>query len=102
MKRHFLLPVLLLTLAACSHRQGPSADYPVYGGNKAGNRYSTLNQINLTTVKDLQPAWTYNSADSTGAGDHAGHAQEHMIQCQPIVVGGVLYGVSPTFKALRQ
>jgi quinoprotein glucose dehydrogenase len=92
------LLTVLLALSACSHRQGPSADYPVYGGNKASNRYSPLQQINGTTVKDLQPAWTYNSADTTGGGDHAGRSQEHMIQCQPIVVEGICYGVSPTLK----
>lgn len=60
-------------------------DWPVYGGNKAGNRYSPLIQINLSNVKNLQVAWMYNAA-VTKTGD---------IQCQPIVVDGVLYGTTP-------
>jgi quinoprotein glucose dehydrogenase len=47
----------------------------------AGNmRYSPLNQINVSNVKDLQIAWTYRSAD--------GNAN---IQCNPVIVDGVMY-----------
>jgi quinoprotein glucose dehydrogenase len=81
---------LFLVFAACNHPHGPNVDYAVYGGNKQNNRYSALRQIDLTNVKDLQPAWTYNSADSG--------VSKHEIQCQPIVVDGVLYGVSPSLK----
>jgi quinoprotein glucose dehydrogenase len=92
-----LLAVTLLILPACTHPHGESADYPVYGGNKANNRYSPLRQINLANVKDLQPAWIYNSADSAmPAGSR--HQQEHEIQCQPIVIDGILYGTGPTLK----
>ena len=82
--------LLLLLFVACSHPHGPNVDYAVYGGNKQNNRYSALRQIDLSNVKELQPAWTYNSADSGGS--------KHDIQCQPIVVDGVLYGTSPTLK----
>ena len=33
-------------------------DWPVYGGNKAGNRYSPLRQVNRKNVNKLQVAWT--------------------------------------------
>jgi quinoprotein glucose dehydrogenase len=85
--------IFTLILSGCTHRQGPSADYSVYGGNKQNNRYSPLSQISLANVKDLQPAWIYNSADTTttGGGDHE-------IECQPLVIDGILYGISPTLK----
>lgn len=60
-------------------------DWPVYGGNKAGNRYSPLTQISIENVKDLKVSWMYNAA-VTKSGD---------IQCQPIVVDGILYGTTP-------
>ncbi len=63
-------------------------DWPVYGGNKAGNRYSPLNQITIENVKNLKVAWMYNAA-VTKTGD---------IQCQPIVVNGILYGTTPDLK----
>ncbi len=65
-------------------------DWPVYGGNKAGNRYSPLDQINDSNVRRLTVAWTFDTGenkDSTGSG--------HEMQCQPIVVDGVLYGTTP-------
>lgn len=64
-------------------------DWPVYGGNKAGNRYSPLDQINLDNVKDLQVVWQYDARnpDTTKRGKE--------IQCQPIVVNGIFYGTTP-------
>nr|WP_293844068.1 PQQ-binding-like beta-propeller repeat protein [uncultured Arsenicibacter sp.] len=71
----------------------PGEDWPAYGGNNAGNRYSPLTQINRNTVKNLQLAWTYKT------GDNNDPAQRGMdMQCQPIVVDGILYGTSPRLK----
>ncbi len=49
-------------------------------GDAGSRRYSGLTQINRDNVKQLQVAWTYHSADGTGN-----------IQCNPIVVDGVMY-----------
>ncbi|MCK8493491.1 PQQ-binding-like beta-propeller repeat protein [Spirosoma sp. RP8] len=68
-------------------------DWPTYGGNSAGNRYSPLNQINTQNVKNLRLAWTYET------GDNKNPNQRGMdIQCQPIVIKGVLYGTTPRMK----
>ncbi|MEH6681093.1 MAG: PQQ-binding-like beta-propeller repeat protein [Sediminicola sp.] len=86
------LVYLHCTLSGCSDgRSKTDTDYPVYGGNKAGNRYSALEQINLGNVGNLEVAWTYDSNDSIGDGNPTGK----QIQCQPIVVDGTLYGTSP-------
>jgi quinoprotein glucose dehydrogenase len=100
MKLCTFLAAALMLLSACTHRHGASADYPVYGGNKENNRYSPLRQITLNNVKDLQVAWTYNSADTAAKN---AHRHQHEIQCQPIVVDGIFYGVSSTLQlfALR-
>ncbi|WP_052731330.1 outer membrane protein assembly factor BamB family protein [Spirosoma radiotolerans] len=75
-----------------------NTDWVNYGGNKAGNRYSTLSQINIGNVKNLRVAWTYNAAEADGK-----DARQPEIQCQPIVVNGILYGTTPKLKlfALR-
>ncbi|GAB3768479.1 hypothetical protein GCM10028818_02990 [Spirosoma horti] len=70
-----------------------NTDWINYGGNKAGNRYSTLTQINTGNVKKLAVAWTYNAAEADGK---TGRQPE--IQCQPIVVNGILYGTTPRLK----
>jgi quinoprotein glucose dehydrogenase len=68
-------------------------DYPVYGGNKANNRYSPLTQINTENVKDLEVAWTYFANNKPDSGDK-NSSNPREIQCQPIVVNGILYGTS--------
>src|SRR3972149_11617516 len=42
---------------------GPVADWPVYGQNPGGSRYSSLTQITRDNVKDLQIAWKYRTGD---------------------------------------
>ena len=62
-----------------------------YGGTKQMIRYSTLTEIDTSNVNQLQVAWTYNTGDA----DSVNHSQ---IQCNPIIVDGVLYGTSPQMK----
>ncbi len=71
------------------------SDWPVYGGNKEGNRYSHLTQININNVKKLQVAWIYNS--DTSIGFRTGMKSSEM-ECQPVEVDNILYAVSPTLK----
>jgi quinoprotein glucose dehydrogenase len=60
----------------------PNQEWPVYGGNPEGTRYSTLKQINRSNVARLRVAWTY---EAPGSG----------LQTNPIIVHGVLYGNTP-------
>ena len=90
-----LAVVGLAALAGCGrihHRYDGTvgADFPAYGGNKAGNRYSPLDQINTQTIAQLAVAWNYDAARDADSND-----RDHEIQCQPIVVDGVLYGTGP-------
>ncbi len=62
-----------------------------YGGSKEMIRYSSLAQMDTANVSKLKPVWTYSSGDV----DTASHSQ---IQCNPIMVDGVLYGVTPQMK----
>src|SRR5207253_5343568 len=64
-------------------------DWKVYGGSKHRIQYSTLNQIDTNNVKDLQVAWVYNTNDAEGSSQ---------IEVNPIIVDGVMYGVSPKLK----
>jgi quinoprotein glucose dehydrogenase len=58
-----------------------------YGGGPEQTRYSPLKEINRGNVARLVPAWTYDTGEP-GA-----------MQTQPVVVGDVLYGYTPTHKA---
>ncbi|MGA0560405.1 PQQ-binding-like beta-propeller repeat protein [Larkinella sp. VNQ87] len=72
-------------------------DWPSYGGNKAGNRYSPLTQINRQNVSALKVAWMYDASEKPDP-ENPGRRRDRAIQCQPIVVNGVLYGTTPELK----
>jgi quinoprotein glucose dehydrogenase len=57
-------------------------DWPEYLGGPDRNHYSALDQINLANVNKLKLAWEYHTLDSG------------QIQCNPIVVDGILYGMT--------
>ena len=80
---------LLFLFAACGENQ----DWKIYGGNKEGNRFSTLSQINTSNVKALKVAWTFDTGENTDSLNSFGD-----MQCQPIVVNGIMYGTSPAMK----
>ncbi|HEX9085298.1 MAG TPA: PQQ-binding-like beta-propeller repeat protein [Gemmatimonadaceae bacterium] len=65
---------------------GARSDWPAYGGNSEGTRYSSLTQINRSNVGQLQVAWQYDPGEGTPNG---------RFQAQPIVVNGILYSVTP-------
>ena len=41
----------------------PDADWPAYGRNQEGQRYSPLKQINDKNVAQLKEAWTFQTGD---------------------------------------
>ena len=61
-------------------------DWPVYGGSAESTHYSQLGQINTGNVKDLTMAWSFDTQEEGG------------LQTNPLIVGGVLYGLTPTQK----
>ncbi len=76
--------------AACSRtRHRDSGTTWGYGGEPAQDHYSPLTQINVSNVRRLQLAWTYN----TGARKHPGG---YGLETTPLIVAGVLYGLTPT------
>ena len=62
-------------------------------GNSEGNKYSSLTQIDTNNVQQLQVAWEFHTNDA----DTAAHSQ---IQCNPIIVNGVMYATSPHAKSI--
>jgi quinoprotein glucose dehydrogenase len=64
----------------------PDTDWAEYNGDGARSHYSPLNQITRENASQLTVAWEYASggADTTG--------NRSQMQCNPIIVGGILYG----------
>jgi quinoprotein glucose dehydrogenase len=59
-------------------------EWPRYGGNLAGHRYSPLDQINRDNVADLRIAWRFY------AGNY-GPRPEQKNESTPLMIDGVLY-----------
>ena len=68
-----------------------SADWPVYGGGPENTRFSALRQIDRGNVRRLQAAWTFDTGDAFNGSE---------LQCNPLVVDGVLYATTPKLRAL--
>ena len=91
--------VCLLLLVGCKAQEKEIAvdaqqqDWPAYGGNAAGNRYSPLAQLNKDNVKQLQVAWTYDTGENNNPEERGIN-----IQCQPIMANGMVYATSPKLK----
>jgi len=82
------LAALLLLLAGCSPGVKNKYDgWSEYLGGPDRNHYSTLSQIDTSNVNQLAIAWTYNTPDSG------------QMQMNPVMVNGILYGVSAALKA---
>ena len=87
---------LWLLLAACvagagcgDVRKVPGTGYQgweAFGGGADQIQYSRLDQIHLGNVSQLEVAWTYETGDEFRGSE---------IQCNPIVIDGLLYGSSP-------
>jgi quinoprotein glucose dehydrogenase len=62
-----------------------------HGGDPGHRQFSPLTQITRDNVHQLQVAWTYSSGD-------AREDNRSQIQCNPVVVHGVLYATSAQLK----
>jgi quinoprotein glucose dehydrogenase len=72
------------------------SEWPTYGHDSGGNRYSPLAQINAQNVSNLVPAWTYHMA-KTPAGERP---RLRSSQTTPLVIGGVMYISTPYAEAV--
>ena len=86
--RPFLTAVCCIFVAplAISQKRDLRHDWPAYGGGPDGVHYSPLAQINRQNVKQLKIAWTFDTGEQGG------------FETTPIVVDGVLYGITPKQK----
>ena len=91
------LSLLLLCLGAgCGapppDLSGPVADWPAYGGDIGGRRWSPLTQITTDNVDDLEIAWIHRSGDVL---DGTASLGKSSLQVTPILVDGTLYACTP-------
>ncbi|AHM63047.1 quinoprotein glucose dehydrogenase [Flammeovirgaceae bacterium 311] len=82
--------ILSFLIASCSaDTESSYQDWKVYGGNKENIKYSSLTEIDTNNVKSIRIAWEYHTKDADSTSE---------MKTNPIVVDGVLYGLSPKLK----
>jgi len=74
-------------VAATASSSIPDADWPAYGRNQEGQRYSPLKQINDKNVGELKEAWTFQTGDVKRASDPG----EITNEVTPIKIRDTLY-----------
>ncbi len=67
-------------------------EWPSYGRDPGGSKYSPLDQINRSNVSRLKVAWTYHTGDLS---DGAQYPTRSAFECTPLVVDGVMYLTTP-------
>src|SRR6185436_20735623 len=76
--------LLLLTLIVSAQQRPPTGEWRRTGGDAGNNRYSPLDQVNATNVKNLKIAWVWR-------GDNFGSQPEYKNETTPLMIDGVLY-----------
>ena len=85
------LAVALPAFAASATDAPANVDWRAYLGDEGTTQYSPLAQITPENVRALRPAWSY----AAGGADPNHRSQ---IQTNPLIVDGVLYGLSPDLQ----
>src|SRR5512140_940120 len=85
-----LLRACISVAFACS-ASAASRDWPSYLGDNGRTHFSELKQISTQNVTGLEVAWMYHSGDARAD-------NMSQIQCNPLVIDGVLYGSTPQLK----
>ena len=84
MPARIALPAALALLSACAPPPAANVDWDVYLGDAGRRHYSPLAQMNRANVGQLELAWVYDSGTPEGT-----------MYASPLVIDGVLYGLSP-------
>ena len=90
--KKFLLLAIVCLLSACDSDNPSFVDWPIYSADLSGSKYSPLTQINTSNVKKLEVAWIYKTGDML-------KSKRTEIQCNPIIIEGIMYGITPGLKA---
>jgi quinoprotein glucose dehydrogenase len=80
MSRYLLAAGLTAALAA--------QEWPYYGGDSGGSKYSKLDQINRANVTRLKVAWTFHTGDFA---DGKTTLSRSAFETTPLVIDGIMY-----------
>lgn len=82
-----LLAVVLVGSLVAAQRGSDPVEWPYYGGDQGGMKYSPLTGINAGTLPRLQPAWQWKHWETPPA--------PGFFEATPLMIDGVLYVTTP-------
>ena len=93
------LPLLALVVATigssapAAQRGAVNREWPTYGGDVGGTKYSPLDQIDRRNVKRLRVVWRWESPDNAVLSTHRREIPmlPAAFKATPIMVNGILY-----------
>ena len=90
-----LIVVFLCGVLVCPNAHGQvslDTEWPTYGNDPGGARYSPLFQINRENVSKLKVAWTFHTGDVS---EGRGGRKRSGFETTPLLVDGTLYLTTP-------
>lgn len=84
-----LLACSLCNLLTAQAPNRPGADWPSYGATASNHKYSALDQINKSNLKQLKIAWRWTSIDE--ATKLETKIRPWLFEVTPLMIGGTLY-----------
>jgi quinoprotein glucose dehydrogenase len=86
------IAVVLAAAALVSFADAPMVEWPFYGGDPGGAKYSTLTDVNKSNVSRLGVAWEWKTSEKALAeyGTRPGN-----FQVTPLMIDNVLYFSTP-------
>lgn len=96
----FWLIVFQLFLTTAQGQSTPADDqWPAYGRDQGGMRFSPLNTINTHNVTNLKVAWIYRTGE---LGTYAGTQlhEKSAFEATPLMIGNMLYFSTPTNRVI--
>ena len=86
--------LLMVSPAPATPQSGAkNGEWPTYGGDLGGTRYSALNQINADNFNKLEIAWRFKTTS-------LGPRPEYQFEGTPLMVHGVLYATAGSRRAV--
>jgi len=105
--RLIAIGVVAGTVCACAHRT--MTDWPTYGHDHGGQRFSPLAQITPSNVASLRVAWTYHMSVAAGDTSQVARADGSRprttsrllgSEVTPLVIDGLMYLTTPYRKVV--